>query len=51
MPKREPIESLEAKQGEKMIEVKLRFWTNDIAPENGKVLPKLVVEARRASAP
>ncbi|MEQ8694560.1 MAG: hypothetical protein RIC85_04475 [Gammaproteobacteria bacterium] len=34
------VASLEAKQGEKMIEVKLRFWTNDIAPEPGKVLPK-----------
>ena len=42
MPKTdtETIESLETKQGEKMIEVKLRFWTNNIAPENGKVLPK-----------
>jgi hypothetical protein len=40
MPKIEEIESLEAKQGEKMIEVKLRFWTNKIAPEDGKVLPK-----------
>ena len=33
-------ESLEAKQGEKMIEVKLRFWTNDISPEPGEVLAK-----------
>jgi len=24
----------EAKYGEKMIEVKVRFWTNDIAPED-----------------
>jgi len=32
--------SLEAKQGEKMIEVKIRFWTNDIANEPGKVLAK-----------
>ena len=23
-----------------MIEVKLRFWTNDISPEEGKVIPK-----------
>jgi hypothetical protein len=30
----------EAKQGEKMIEVKLRFWTNDISPQAGKVLKK-----------
>jgi len=40
MPKNEDIASLEAKQGEKMIEVKLRFWTNDISPEQGKVIPK-----------
>ena len=33
-------DSLEAKQGEKMIEIKLRFWTNNIAPERGKVIPK-----------
>ena len=38
--KTKEIESLEAKQGEKMIEVKLRFWTNDISPEDGKVVPK-----------
>jgi hypothetical protein len=37
---REDIGALEARQGEKMIEVKLRFWTNDIAPEVGKVIPK-----------
>jgi len=30
----------EALYGEKMIEVKLRFWTNDIAPTKGSVLPK-----------
>lgn len=34
------IESREAKQGEKMIEVKLRFWTNEIASESGKIVPK-----------
>ena len=39
MPK-DDLRSLEAKQGEKMIEIKLRFWTNDIASEPGKVLPK-----------
>ena len=32
--------ALEAQHGEKMIEIKLRFWTNDIAEESGKVLPK-----------
>ena len=40
MPKTEAIESREAKHGEKMIEIKLRFWTNNIASEDGKVLPK-----------
>jgi len=40
MPKNEDIASLEAKQGEKMIEIKLRFWTNDISKEHGKVIPK-----------
>jgi hypothetical protein len=29
-----------AKHGEKMIEVKVRFWTDGIAPEDGKVVPK-----------
>jgi hypothetical protein len=29
-----------AKHGEKMIEVRLRFWTNDIAPVKGEILPK-----------
>ena len=33
------IAALEAKHGERMIEVKIRFWTNDIA-ESGKILPK-----------
>jgi hypothetical protein len=32
--------SSHAKQGEKMIEVKLRFWTDEIAPEKGKIVPK-----------
>lgn len=30
----------EAKHGEKMIEVKIRFWTNNIAEEEGKIVPK-----------
>jgi len=34
------VASKEAKQGEKMIEIKIRFWTNDIAKEKGKVIPK-----------
>jgi hypothetical protein len=34
------VAALEAKHGEKMIEVKVRFWTNDISSEHGKVVPK-----------
>lgn len=30
----------EAEHGERMIEVKIRFWTNDIAGENRKIIPK-----------
>jgi len=37
---KEDVASLEAKQGEKMIEVKIRFWTNNISSEPGKVVPK-----------
>ena len=33
------VAAIEAQHGEKMIEVKIRFWTNDIV-EEGKVLPK-----------
>jgi hypothetical protein len=29
-----------AKHGEKMIEIKVRFWTNGIANGDGKVIPK-----------
>jgi len=32
--------ALEAKHGKKMIEVSLRFWTNDISEDHGKVIPK-----------
>lgn len=28
-----------AKYGEKMIEVKVRFWTNNLAPKRGHILP------------
>lgn len=34
------IVAKEAKHGQKMIEVKVRFWTDDLAPEKGKVIPK-----------
>lgn len=30
----------EAQQGERMIEVRIRFFTNDIAPRRGAVRPK-----------
>ena len=31
---------VEAKHGDKMIEVKVRFWTNGMAKEEGKVVAK-----------
>lgn len=34
------VASQETKHGEKMIEVKIRFWTNDIAEEAGKINAK-----------
>lgn len=34
------IEEREAVHGQKMIEVKVRFWTNDIATSKGKIVPK-----------
>jgi hypothetical protein len=40
VPKAASTEALEAQHGQKMIEVKVRFWTNAIAEEEGKVLPK-----------
>lgn len=30
----------EARHGEKMIEVKIRFWTDGISSEPGKIIPK-----------
>src|SRR5262245_11569664 len=38
--KKAALVSSQAVQGEKMIEVRLRFWTNNIAAEEGKVVPK-----------
>jgi len=40
MSNEENIEAREAKHGEKMIEVKIRFWTDEISSELGKVIPK-----------
>ena len=34
------IAAQDAEHGEKMIEIKLRFWTNNIAEEEGKIVPK-----------
>ena len=34
------MEQREAQQGEKMIEIRIRFWTNDLADDPGKILPK-----------
>ncbi len=36
----EAIESREAAHGKKMVEVKVRFWTNDLADGKGKIRPK-----------
>lgn len=38
-PTPEEIEGVEASHGSKMLEVKVRFWTNAIAPD-GRVKPK-----------
>ncbi len=49
------VESREAAQGEKMIEIKVRFWTDNISPEPDKIIPKSarasgVVRAQRNKA-
>ena len=36
----EDVESREAAQGQRMIEIRVRFWTNDLAEGEGRVLPK-----------
>ena len=36
----ESIQEKEARYGEKMIEVKVRFWTNDIAEGKGRLKPR-----------
>ena len=41
MPEVEPqVTVRDAEQGERMIEIKLRFWTNDMAGRKGSVRPK-----------
>ena len=34
------LEAKEAQHGKKMIEIKVRFWTNNIAPLEGQIIPK-----------
>jgi hypothetical protein len=36
----ETVEAREAAHGQRMIEVRVRFWTNNIVEGKGKVLPK-----------
>ncbi len=36
----EDLRGVKARRGEKMIEVKVRFWTNNIAGTQGHILPK-----------
>jgi hypothetical protein len=40
MAGRDDLAAREAEHGQKMIEIKVRFWTNDIASESGKIVPK-----------
>jgi|SRR5271165_4372851 len=55
MAKENNVAARVAKHGEKMIEVRIRFWTDDIAPEPKTVIPKHaltsgVVDIRRNAA-
>ena len=38
--KAEGLEAREAKHGQRMVGVKVRFWTDDIVLGKGKILPK-----------
>ena len=40
MPKESSVVARVAKQGEKMIEVRIRFWTDDISTQPKTVIPK-----------
>ncbi len=40
MPIKSELAAKEAKHGQKMVEVKVRFWTDDLAAEKGKIVPK-----------
>jgi len=37
---RETVSAKEAKHGQKMIELRIRFWTNTISDEPEKIIPK-----------
>ncbi len=40
MTTKQTAKAVKATEGERMIEVKIRFWTNNLASEEGKVVPK-----------
>ncbi len=40
MPTKNDLTAKDAKHGQKMIEVKIRFWTDNMSTEKGKVIPK-----------
>lgn len=40
MPSGPELEELEGEHGQRMIELKIRFWTNAIAREKGSIRPK-----------
>jgi hypothetical protein len=40
MPPKTTTAAKDAKHGQRMIEVKIRFWTDNISSEEGKVIPK-----------
>lgn len=40
MPIKSELAAKDAKHGQKMVEVKVRFWTDDMADAKGKVVPK-----------
>lgn len=40
MAGRETVESREAEHGNRMIEIKVRFWTNDLVAEAKSIRPK-----------
>lgn len=40
MPIKSDVAAKDAKHGQKMIEVKVRFWTDDMATEERRIIPK-----------